>query len=276
VTAVEDALGPLQQCQAADGRRHQSIVSGLKGHPPHEIAQALAESDAKNPSAAECAQKKPQGGGGGDTATVPNNSTGDPALDGVLADANGSAIKTPTSTSTSNDPPKPKPDDKKKIEIGAAAAGGIATIFIAKGGGGGTPSGGATPSGGGTTPTPTPTPTPAPTNWDGVYVGVAHNVPGNTTCPGVTPTYDERATVQWTAPGRYNVMLHDNPSFDRTAAVSLDSQNGFSASGSAPFNASETYSGSFSVVNGTLTLTLTEVSNFGTCSTTNTSVLSKQ
>jgi hypothetical protein len=258
----------MQQCAVEAQQRHKDIVNGMKGKPTHEIAQAIVDSDAKNPSVAECAQKRGGGGGGGnDVASIMgDNSTGNPELDGDANVGNASATKTATTPSTQSDPQPPKPNPKKKLLIGGIAAG-AATIVIAQaGGGGGTSS---TPSGGGPT-------TPTTTNWDGTYVGVARNVPASTTCPGVAPSYDERAVLKWERPGVYTMNLFDNPSFNRSITITLDLSNSFSATGPAPFNATETYTGSLATVNGTPTLNLSEQSQFGTCTTVNTSTLSKQ
>lgn len=263
------------QCAAETQKRHRDIVAGLQGHPTHEIAQALVESDTKNPSVAECARKRGGGGGGAGDDTTPimqNNGTGNPPLDDTTDAANKSADKTPTTpttTDTGKTPPKDNPFPKKVVILGGAGAGAAAAILVAKGGGGGggatgTGSGGTGGTGGGGGGGFNPTTLNSPPDYKN---SVTLWQPS---CQGSDSAYGESATVNLSSNGAGTITLTDTPNFQRVYQV-----NGVTA-----LNQMITANGTFSFlgasVPGTLSVTFTsttsmtfsEKTNWGTCSNT--------
>ena len=288
-TLVSGQLKTPQQCATEIQRRHAAVAASLAGHQTSEIAQAIADSDAKNPSLARCIGRRPQGGGSDTSSVMSNNPSGDPQLDGDENGANKSADK-PAAIDTTKvtftdipvDPPKEPPKapptggfHKKAVILGGGAAIGTTLILVDHGGGGspspagGSPGGGGTTGGGGTSPV-------VVTDFSGTYKGVAHNLPAGTTCPSPTPSYDETATLVKQSANTYQATLADNPSFGRSFVLVLDATNAYNATGTAPFNAAETYTGTLNIVNGAPTMMLTEQTQFPTCATVNVSTLVKQ
>jgi uncharacterized membrane protein YgcG len=283
------------QCAAAVQQRHQGIVSGLSGAAPHEVAQALVDSDATNPSVAECARKT--GGGGDDTVPAAAGPTGNPALDDTVAEANKSADKasqqaTDNATFANGSTPDPKPNPNKKLLYGGLiAAGGLGTaLAVGHGGGGG--GGGTTTTGGGTTGggtsgggTGTGTTFKAqmlntPPQFKGDASGDTTKKLGSSTnafCAGSEAKYGETVSVTLDANGSGTITLDDTPNFQRVYNVTGVTGFGVTVKGSGTFSFfGAPIPGTLSVMFTSMTsLTMTETTTYGSCSNTYTGTMTR-